>query len=295
MISYQDFIEYADENLTRSDELFRKNDLRYAVFSAHEALELCLKAYLLKYEIISKPKDAGHLAYPAILLKLSEEFKKEIRNPSTNQDKNLWLSALQHLENVKAVINDMKDFKKCICMWKTSINIPFDKNEEEILQNILKKLKQSTSTQIENIGTHVFTHKFETKMAKPNIDPNLKQIGDIMKKHYNKSKNDITSDISDLGPELYAASKDFLTGKKGGLSQQVASSILKQFAILRTMNWMPMMVFSFSHQQISRYPTQIDHSTAKKLYQENKESVKTFIQKINSTCQEIKNSIEKIY
>ena len=295
MISHKDFIEYADENLARSDELFTKNDLRYAVFSAHEALELCLKAYLLKYEIISNPKDAGHLAYPTILLKLSEEFKKEIRNPSTSQNKNLWLSASQHLENIRSVINDMKDFKKCIILWKISINIPLDKNEEEIRQNILKKLKLSTTTQIENLGTYVFTPQFEAKITKPNIDPDLKQIGDIMKKYYNKSKNDINSDISNFGHELYTASKDFLTGKKGEISQQVAASILKQFAILRTMNWMHMMVFSFSHQQISRYPTEIDQSTAKKLYQENKESVKTFIQKIDSTCQEIKNSIEKIY
>lgn len=59
------------------------------------------------------------------------------------------------------------------------------------------------------------------------------------------------------------------------------------------MNWMPRMVFSFSHQQISRYPTEISQSTAKQLYQENKESVKTFIQTIDSTCQEIRNSIEK--
>lgn len=295
MIDYQDFVKYADENLARSDLLFKNNDLRYAVFSAHEALELYLKAYLLKYQIISKPKDAGHLAYPAIFLKLADEFKREIRNPNTNQDKNLWLSALQHLDNMKSVINDMKDFQKCIILWKNSINITLDKNEEENLQNILKKLKQSTTTQIEKVGSFVFTPQFESKMTKPNVNPDVKQIGNIMKKYYNKSRKDVNADISGLGPELFSASQDFLTGKKTGLSQQVVSSILKQFAILRTMNWMPMMVYSFSHQQISRYPTQIGNSTADKLYQENKKSVEEFLQKINATCNEINSSLSKLF
>lgn len=295
MIDYKDYIDYADENLFRSALLIEKNDWRYAVFSAHEALELYLKAYLLKYEIISKPKDAGHLAYPAIFIKLADEFKSEIRNPSTNQDKNLWLSALPHLENIKSVINDMRDFRNCVSVWKSSINIPLNKNEQEQLQNILKKLKQSTTIQIEKMGSSVFTPQFESKMTNPSVNPDVKQIGNIMKKYYAEASKDINSDLSNLGLELFSASEGFLTGKKGALSQKVINSVFRQFVILRTMNWMPRMVFSFSHQQISRYPTEINQSTAKKLYQENKESVKTFIQAIDSTCQEIRNSIEKLF
>lgn len=58
------------------------------------------------------------------------------------------------------------------------------------------------------------------------------------------------------------------------------------------MNWMPMIVFSFSHQQISRYPTDIDNDEdAEKLYKKHNEAVKRFLIKTKQTCEEIKESL----
>lgn len=62
-----EYLRYAQENIRRSRMLFKKGDLRYAVFSANEGLELFVKAHMLHYKIIDRAIVAGHFPYPAVV------------------------------------------------------------------------------------------------------------------------------------------------------------------------------------------------------------------------------------
>lgn len=55
---------------------------------------------------------------------------------------------------------------------------------------------------------------------------------------------------------------------------------------------MTIMVLSFSHQQLARYPTDIGETTANNLYHENKNSLKYLIDRIKSVCLEIRASLD---
>lgn len=64
---HDSFITQGKEDLKRSEILFEEGDIGGSIFSAQQALEKYLKAYLIKANIFSNPKKMGHLPFGAIL------------------------------------------------------------------------------------------------------------------------------------------------------------------------------------------------------------------------------------
>ena len=131
------YLQYAQENIERSRMLLEKGDLRYAVFSANEGLELLAKAHMLRYKIIDRAIAAGHFPYHAAVKEMVKITKSNIeKNPPNKKQLEQSLDALQTLEEAFDI---MKKKELEAPLWKLSLNIELADDEKKRVDKLNKK------------------------------------------------------------------------------------------------------------------------------------------------------------
>ena len=126
------YLKYAQENIKRSKALFKKGDLRYAVFSANEGLELCVKAHMLRYKIIPKAIVAGHFPYPQAVALMVKITKSSARSGMVTKE--MAHQSLKMLQMIKGLFDAIKNIR--IIIWKTSLNIELETLRKNMLTNV---------------------------------------------------------------------------------------------------------------------------------------------------------------
>ncbi len=262
-VEIEPYLEYAQENIERSRMLFGKGDLRYAVFSANEGLELCVKAYMLHYGIISKAVAAGHFPYPAAVKKMIETTKSNIGREPPNKEQ--LERALDQLYNLQKAFDMMKNKDLQAQLWKSSLSIKLADNKRDEFDKFWKALSDWGEKTAQIQTGH--QHSYEQTPDKCISIKQSKLIAVASNVNKNKSRKS----------EAYR-SRSLLNNKK--ISGNGVLDVEQLFAQANMIIILGVLAPSYAHQQISRYPTKLDGVDSKKIYAKHKDDVKDLLAKI---------------
>lgn len=269
------YLEYARENIERSRMLFKMGDLRYALFSANEGLELCIKAHMLHYGIIDRAVAAGHFPYLAAVKKMEECTMSIIKkNPI---DKKRLEEAHESLGTLKEAFKMMMEKELQVPLWKLSLGMPLFDDERGAVDKCQGKLS-SWCEKISKIeGESWIHHGQDHDDSSPAGQAEL--CAGVLETR--KDKNGWNSG-------------SWLGSLPGG--DDIDRSRIPAAKPIFPLAWLfqhGVIAFSFAHQQISRYPTRIDGIDSRKVYMENKDGVKNLLEKIYDVTETLSNHLER--
>lgn len=269
------YLEYARENIERSRMLFEKGDLRYAVFSANEGLELYIKAYMLHYKIIDKAIAAGHFPYPVAVQKMIEITRSNIRrNPANKKQLEQTLKPLLILKNAFKML---KDEKIRIPVWKSTLGISLADDERNELEKFRKETLEWNKKMVQIQGVEKFTLGQDSDKCTPGDQADF--FATIQSPSREKSVQQKSSQYLSLPRGKRIAYSDALD--------------LKQiFALVELFIHLDVIANSFSHQQVSRYPTHIDGVDSRTHYMNHKDDVKKLLDRIYDISEKLSRQVE---
>lgn len=261
------YLRYARENVDRSKLLLQREDLRYALFSANEGLELCVKAYLLHYKAIDDPIDAGHFPHMAIIRSVREKaasFGEE--NPG---EADLVRQTAERLDEVEDLFKKLRDRRGRVALWKKSLGVDLGGGEQKLLDEL-----GPLATEWSGQGSHAGTGSRRGAQGGESVGLLPPTWGGLRAPllslfHQNFEHADASSTISLLGGEV-------LVAKALYIGQLIALTELFRHTTA--------MVNGSVHQQISRYPTQIDGVDSAEVYARHKDGVERLLGRIYGAC-----------
>lgn len=269
------YLEYARENIERSRRLLEEGDLRYAIFSANEGLELCVKAFMLRYGIIDRPITAGHFPYLALVNKMAEITKASVeRNPA---NKNKLEKALGLLPTLEKEFDRMQKRTFQILLWKSSLGIKLADDEEKRIGKFCKTMSDWGEKMIQmQAGSQQ-----PSKQGQDRCAPGEKaEIFEVVSRAAREQ-----SGINDA--EFLPLSGDKQIFHSGALYLGQLLAVVELFALLGVIT------ASSAHQQISRYPTQIDGNDSREVYAKHKDDgVKNLLTQIYGTTERLLKHLE---
>jgi len=298
MTDYLDLIQYGSIDLQRSEESFKNGDYNLAAFCAQQSLEKYLKAYMVKFEIFENIQQLGHLQYPTIIEKMINWMKDGIDDAEGPYRKFLKTD-IEYLEFVKKILNEINDsYEKKIIFWKDSLGIPHNKQEDNISEGIYAELMKNVSKLQKSTLEFLQSDPFGIQnIDVRDLDEEQKfVIGKInsVQENMMKAAKSIDSDISEINmirDDIGDIFEKFAYGSgRDSFSKEETATFQKYLKIWRSVEWMWVVIESYPHVVISRYPIQIDGKDPILLYEENKENLWKLIQKIKKICLEIKES-----
>ena len=257
------YLEYARENIERSRMLFDRGDLRYAVFSANEGLELCVKAHMLHYGIIDRAAAAGHFPYFAAVAKMREVTKSIIK--ASPADKKRLEQALASLGTLERAFKMMKQGEMQVALWKLSLNIPLADCDEKCLDRFPGDLS-SWGKKMHQMGSgpgHAHEQGHGARQPDGHADP---------RPAARATHGDENGRPAGFRPAPPPGGEGVAHGR--------ASETKPLLALMPLIVLLDIISMSFAHQQISRYPTQIDGVDSRSLYMENRGGVKGLLERI---------------
>lgn len=273
--------------MDRANNLFNDGDYRYAAFSAHESIELGLKGYLIHYGLLENPKKAGHLPYAYIIKQLENEIKRDNRMVLNGEQ--FWNESLKHIKNVSFAFTKLKNNDGvCMAFWKNSLNVELKISEQQIFSEINERLQSSIKKELVSVDKYFLTKNVKNNIGNMKVPQEVQNMSKTLVKYRDILAENITSNIDDFGQDMY---KDL----ESILNRPELANIKKLFTIMKTMNWMPVVAYAFSHQQISRYPGKINEKTIEELYKEHKNELRLLMNKINNCCHEMESSCASLY
>ena len=258
-----EYLRYAQENIRRSRMLFKKGDLRYAVFSANEGLELFVKAHMLRYKIIDRARAAGHFPYPAAVKAMIKITEANIGKDPPN--KKQLEEALDQLSVLKEAFDMVEKKKLEIPMWKSSLNIDLADDEKARVDEFWKKLGEWSKKMKRIQGRQRLPRKQgRGKLAPDEPGRFFEAVLEAYKKDVGRSKD----------PRPLSLPGNIKMTRSG------AMDVGQIFALGEIIIYIGVIVHSAAHQQISRYPTPIDGVDSRKIYIERKADVKKLLKRI---------------
>lgn len=257
------YLEYARENIERSRILFDRGDLRYAVFSANEGLELCVKAHMLHYGIIDNAVAAGHFPYFAAVTKMREITKSIIK--ASPADKKRLEQALASLVTLEKAFKMMKQKEMQIALWKLSLSMPLADCDEKCLDRFPGDLSSwgKKIHQMESGPRHAREQDHGARQPDGHADP---------RPAVRATLGDENGRPAGFWPEPPPGGE--------GVAPARASVTKPLLALAPLIVLLDIISMSFAHQQISRYPTQIDGVDSRTLYMKNRDGVKGLLERI---------------
>lgn len=286
-MSYQDFFQYGQTDIQRADKAFEQEDYQISAFFAQQAVEKHLKAYLLKNEIIDNLKNLGHLQLPRIVSELINYSEKFSLSPTDDYSK----SVIDYLKNYGDVFNRLSSDKQIkIIFWKSSLRLPLDKSELKIIQGHNTRLITSGNEfvkQSENLASSAkkFSEIFE-KIDTSKL--NEKQL--FLLDYFKKIPDMISMKVFDDFQLSYKFIDHFGWGSGGKtLTKKTTTLMIKHLKLLTCLKWMEIIVATYPHQEMSRYPFQIKDKIADEIYVEQKDDLKELLDAVKITCKEIRD------
>lgn len=269
------YLEYARENIKRSRILSGRDDLRYALFSANEGLELCIKAHMLHYGIIDKAVAARHFPYLAAVKKMEETTESIIKNNPA--DKEQLDPALASLATLKKAVKMVTKKELQIPLLKVSLGMEPSDDERSELDKLAGKFS-------------LWDEQISGITSEPQGPRNEDHSGCLLSKRTEScvdalnTPKDENNRRSGPWPRLLPEYDDMLPDR--------IPVVMALFPLAPLFRHLYVVTFSFAHQQISRYPTNIDGTDSRDVYMANKDGVKDLLERIYAASEEIANHLE---
>ena len=269
------YLEYAREDIERSRMLLGRGDLRYAVFSANVGLELCVKAHMLRYEIIGRAEEAGHFPCLAAVKKLMEIAESNAgRGLGGKRQLKLALGLLRPLEAALRMVTK-KDLQ--VQLWRLSLGMGPAGGRRRCLDKFSKKLAEWCKKMDDAQAAWRNPYWLPPRKCTPCEQDAFfaAVLGEFREKSGRRRGS---------GPILLPGG--------GTMPRDRAREMGQAFGACELLLHMDVIMHSFAHQQISRYPTQIDGADSRDLYADHRDGVERLLERIYATVETMSKQVE---
>lgn len=294
MIDYRDFLQKAEYDLKVSEKLFKTEDYSSAAFSAQQALEKFLKSYLLKFNLVKDVQKIGHLQYSEITKESIRIFEKQKDIEESDETIKVLDSNIKHFNILLSIFKDVQESHvHKILFWKSSLGINLNKNEKNILNGIRVKINNSATKNLSVLLEYLNSESFLKQLLKKKMPVELKAKIPLFIREYiiatqrgdsHKMKIAMEKLMQAISPYLYGSGPD-------SFSKESSDLMIKIKMIDSAFEWYEYVLLTYPHQEIGRYPTDIEGTNSEILYCENKENLLKLIQAVKIICTKIRMSV----
>lgn len=263
------YLRYAHENVDRSKLLLQRGDLRYALFSANEGLELCVKAYLLHYKAIADPIDAGHFPHTAIIRSIRENAA--LFGEANPGEAAMMRQTAAYLAELDALFKKLRDRRARVALWKKSLGVDLGGGEQKLLGE-LGPLATEWSGQGSQAGP-----------GSRRGGQGGESVG-LLPPTWGGLRAPLLSLFHQNFEHAGASSTILLLGG-GEVPAAEALYFGQLIALTELFLYTTAIVNGSVHQQISRYPTQIDGVDSAEVYARHRDGVERLLGRIYGACE----------
>ena len=263
------YLRYARENVDRSKLLLQRGDLRYALFSANEGLELCVKAYLLHYKAIDDPIDAGHFPHTAIIRSIRENAA--LFGEANPGEADLVRQTVEHLDEVEGLFKKLRDRRRRVALWKKSLGVDLGGGEQKLLG-----------------GLGPLATEWSGQGSQARADSRRGAQGGGTAGLLPATWGGLRAPLLSLFHQNFEhAGASFTISLPGGVEFPAAEALYfgQLIALTELFLYTTVIVNGFVHQQISRYPTQIDGVDSAEVYARHRDGVERLLGRIYGACE----------
>lgn len=300
-MEWKEFQEQAYRDLLSCKILRKENDFGNAVYLLQQSLEKYVKAYVFKYKIfVDNPKRLGHQPLKALFRELSNNTERIVRQSTNTQTKIMFSKLDSTIKVVIELFNNIKDPDDPtlrIAIWKDSLGLPLNDKEKSILKELKVKWSTNYSSEISDI-VDMFSVEIE-KLKKLAKDPIKKQIVDKQLEStiglsfdmILKILTELTENFKNL-PENMNLDLGFLENMINALAQ-ISSKNSSQNEFMKYIRsaWIFSLrneiIQTFAHEDIGRYPTDIDGKSSLIIYAQRVSELDKLIDNVENTCKKI--------
>ncbi len=298
MIYYKDLLQYGSLDLQRSEKLFNDEDYGMSAFCAQQGLEKYLKAYLVKFNIFENTEQLGHLQYPIIIEKMINWMEEGLQDAKGNY-KIVLEKSIEFYNFLHKLLNEINESKeKKIIIWKESLGMVHTKHEENILAGIINEMEKILEQLKQSIRDYFTSDPYDLKNINLGdlggqekfIVEKLSRMQEGMLKALNSNTGDLSGVKESRNAFIELLNKfEYGTGKDS-FTKEETNFFEKMVKVWQSFDWTWDVVESYPHVVISRYPIQIDGKDSITVYKDNKDGLWDFIQRIKSSCNQIKEN-----
>jgi len=289
-MSHLNLFQSGQIDLENAEKQFVEQEYMLSAFLAQQALEKHVKAYLLKNNIFDNVKKLGHLPLSSVIRNLLEQYETASKKTDDIFYGN-FIKLFKILLDFLVRLEQKEDFK--ITVWKDSLGIPLSTKESNIVKGLTEQFNQ-ISSKLES-GMPVMAEQFKNvinldqlnKIDISKLDKKAQTAIAFLKKVHDGLANDSPFSLDDVEQLLH----DLGYGSgKNSLSEKETNDMYEFVKNNKSLVWIDEIINSFPHQTMSRYPFEIDGKTNHDLYVEYKDNLYELINKIKTTCEDIRKT-----
>ena len=314
MESYELLISKSKENIETAELLFNHGKLGLAAFNAQQSIELAIKSYVIKYNLLEGVKKENlfktHLPSKILLKNIFRYLINESDRLESKKKTKKWLLKIinQSTDNIHKTTSIMKKVDSSEAelenLWKMSLGIKIEDSRvltyfKELLEpdetisskmtvEIIREFQQTYDTVMKEAVKHRLSHKIPEIQKEATIRAKKYGIPErILKMFFEQEKPEIIiQEIKKLDPN----SVDVIGGlyDKGGIAdmreklikddddgKQKEQQIMLRIKYLEQLNYI--VLLTYPHEQLGRYAKIIDGKNTEQWYSEKKEALEIII------------------
>ena len=262
------YLRYARENVDRSKLLLQRGDLRYALFSANEGLELCVKAYLLHYKAIDDPIDAGHFPHTALIRSVRKDAA--LFRAANSSEADMMRQTAAYLAELDGLFKKLKDRRRRVALWKKSLGVDPGGGEQKLLD------------ELGPLATEWSGQRSQARPGSRRGGQGGESVGLLP-----PTWGGLRAPLLSLFHQNFEHAGDSSTiSLPGGVELPAAEALYfgQVIALTELFLYTTAIVHGSVHQQISRYPTQIDGVDSAEVYARHRDGVERLLGRIYGAC-----------
>ncbi len=309
---WQDFIIQGKNDLRKAKRDYDENDYGAAAERSQHALEVFLKAYLMRYQLITNPGEVNHMKLVSVLMKIQARAESLVIKFGRSRKFIIPIGrAKQEIRRLGEILKELQpksgdeqseDMKMKLELWKYSLGMEVKPEYNDYLKQIDAEIKARLKPLMED-----FLDYYNKE-----IRPLLDKIPDTSKEaavdKYTKESGFYAEIIGDvirgkppaMRPEdsylymivlLMFLEKIFKEEVKKADEWQFYRDAKEVYLLTYPFRFFDTIIKTFPHQDIGRYPNRIDDQSTLDLYKTYASQLGVLMARVEEDCAKIENAI----
>ena len=297
IVCWQDFLDQAIRDQKSSKILFEEGDFGNSAYLLQQCMEKYVKAVVFKHKLYNgEPKHLRHIQLPVLWRELSEKYDamlKRSRNPHVAQ----WRRGFAEIMEAIQLFFDSIEKDLMIVMWKESLEIPLTTEEKDKITSVKKRLEEIRPA-CKKIGRDYDDQfckmKQFVKLSQTKRGKQLEDFINFIRQYFKFEKiedgrlspqemftiqtpTDIVTTLDDILKKIGPGGHSGISRKGMVLVILLSWIFTFQGVILKT----------FPHESIGRYPRPINGEDSDKLYVQHKKALMKLSNEVDTACKRL--------
>jgi HEPN domain-containing protein len=312
---WEDFLTQAHLDIHRAYLLHQNRDYGFAAYCSQQALEKQLKAYIMKHELSNKqPHELGHMSMARLLREIREITETTVIrfNRTSSRFRTSTQSARVELQKLETILRSWQpslrqeealDIKPRVQFWKHSLGLKLDSEFEREIQRV----RQDIIDRLVPIGNnYLLFYETEVRPIADKISQTAKeQAAQKYIKDFGFFQEVMTLIIKGQIPQLQSEQTHqymivileylyhlFTYEFKNRPQQREFYRLAKEiYMLVYPFKFLDLILRTYPHEDIGRYPTMIDNTSSLELYAKNEGALAALISEVDLSCQKIEHAV----